>query len=415
MILAGCPRPAHRLPNPPETPTPLPTPSSPVPAPYVPNKRLDTGKLFNGMQYRVAVETDHGTTATTERSTPASYALELQVKVKVPKPHKQLSELARLNESLPAILPALPALLETAKISPHFDNLYRLKVATLQQDLHRLDNLLSRHNFYDCETFLELQHPETRRRVLLIQSDMDVDGDGSDSDRVPEVDGSSATFQPFTSYRWPKKTGTQNSFIPPREAKLKSYDQELAAAGITPARTRELKEAQARLRSEIAEMKKYSYLVAATDPYVVLPGSMFGTAKTPYSPMIGDYCAVVFGNVLYPAVVGDAGPTYKAGECSLRLCRQISPQAALNNRPIADLKVTYLVFPGTAERPMDVPDLEKWRAQCAKLLAEIGGHRGELFAWENLIKPKPPATPSPATPAPASETSAPATPLPSSP
>lgn len=365
------------------------------------------------MQYRVALETEFGTTATATRDDPASYVAELRVKVKVPKPHKELAEITKLNDQLPTLLPALPTLLETAKVSPHYDELYRLKVANLQASMNRLDNLISRHNFYDCETVLELQHPETKRRALLIQADMDVDGDGSDSDRVPEVDGSSATFQPFTSYRWTKKTQTPNSFIVPREARLKQYEQELANGGVTAARAREVKDAQARLKAEIADLKKYSYLVAAADPFVVMPGSMFGKKKTTWSPGVGDYCVVAYGNVLYPAIVGDVGPTYKAGEGSLRLCKQLNPRADSANRPVSDLKVTYIAFPGTSE-PWDVPDLEKWRAKCEKLLGEIGGFQGELFTWEDLTKPKPPpATPAPATPAPA--TPAPATPPPAAP
>jgi Fungal chitosanase of glycosyl hydrolase group 75 len=353
------------------------------------------------MQYRVSLEIEDGATASIERSTPESYSAELVVKVKVPKPHKDLEELARLNENLPTILPELATLLQRATISPHYDQLYRLKVANLQQSLNRLDLLLSRHNFFDCETVLELQHPRTKRRALLVQADMDVDGDGSDSDRVPEVDASSVTFQPFTSYKWGKKTQTPNPFIAPRETKIKQLDQELATPGIAAARSRELKETRARLKGEIADLKKYSYLVAATDPYVVLPGSMFSKTRSSLIPAIGDFCVVVFGKVLYPAVIGDAGPPDKTGEGSLRLCKELNPLAEQNNRPVSDLKVTYLIFPGSAERPFDAPNLDKWRRQCAQLLDELGGHEGELFAWEDLTKPKlKPATPAPTTPPP---------------
>jgi hypothetical protein len=131
------------------------------------------------------------------------------------------------------LLPGLSTLLESAKISTYWDDLQRLKIEQLRKALNRFDNLLSRHNLYDCETLLELQHPETKRRALFLQADMDTDSDGSDSDRVPEIDGSSATFQPFTSYRWSKKTDKPNSFIAPREAKLKQYEAELAKPGLS--------------------------------------------------------------------------------------------------------------------------------------------------------------------------------------
>lgn len=382
---------------------------------------METGKVFNGMQYRVTLETSHGTTATEERNDPGSYVADLRVQVRIPKPHQDLATLSKLNPRLPELLPDLPQLVETSKVSPAFDNLYRLKVANLQNSLNRLDLLISRHNFYDTETILELEHPETKRRALLVQSDMDVDSDGSDSDRTPEVDGVSATFQPFTSYRWPKKTTNPNSFITPRETKLKQIQQELAAPGVSAAKQQELKATQTRLRSEVDELKRFSYLVGALDPFIVLPGSMFTRAsKNEHSPTVGDFCVVIHEGVIYPGVVGDVGPTYKSGEGSLLLCKQLNARADVNNRPVSELKVTYLVFPGTSEKPFDVPDLEKWYSRCDVLLKELGGYTGELFRWQDLQKkpaaevPPTPAAPTsaPATSAPAS-TPPPATPAPS--
>ncbi|MDB6173886.1 MAG: hypothetical protein JWL59_3197 [Chthoniobacteraceae bacterium] len=421
FILKSCPRSVPILPSPekllvPATPVPVPEPApTPPPPPYVPNKRLETGKIFNGMQYKVFLETEVGTSATADRNDPSSYAAELRVKVKVPKPHKDLTQIVSLNAQLPTLLPGLPALLDSAKISPFYDDLYRLKVANLQASLNRLDNLLTRHNFFDTETVLELQDPLTKRRTLFIQSDMDVDEDGSDSDRVPEVDGSSVTFQPFTSYKWSKKSELPNSFTTPREVRIKQYEQELALA--TPGRSRELKETLNRLRSEVSDLRKYSYLVASTDPYIVLPGSMFGKNKGPFAPSVGDYCVVIFGGTLYPAIVGDVGPAYKSGEGSTRICQQLNARSNSNNRAVSDLKVSYLIFPGSADKPFDAPDLLKWHDRCAQLLAEIGGYTGDLFTWADLIKPKlpppPPAPPAPTPPVPAAPIpAAPATPVP---
>jgi len=412
LVLTGCPRPPEPElgPTATATPTPLPTSPTPTPPPYVPSKRLEIGRIFNGMQYRVTLETEPGTTATRDRNEPGSYTADVTVKVKVPKPHHDLEEIKRLNAALPELLPGLPALLETAKVSPGFDDLYRLKCASLQASLMRLDNLLSRHNFFDCETILELQHVQTKRRALLIQADMDVDTDGSDPDRVPEIDGASPTFQPFTSYRWARKTSNASSFVGPREAKIKQYEEELADGPPTAARREDLKQAVARLRTEIADLKKYSYLIGADDPFIVLPGSLFGKNKGPFAPGVGDYCVVVYQNALYPAIVGDVGPSYVIGEASLRICKEINAKSNSENRPVSDLKVTYLVFPGTAEK-YDAPNLAHWREQCERLLGEIGGHGGDLVTWEDLTKPKPPpATPAPATPAAA--TPKPGTPTP---
>jgi hypothetical protein len=419
LLLTGCPSPP--APNPEPTPgptpaTPEPTPprvTPPPPPPYVPNRRLEVGKIFNGMQYRVTLETEHGTTATKDRNEPSSYVAEVTVKVKVPRPHHDLEEIKLLNNELPNVLPELPALLESAKVSPSFDELYRLKCASLQSGLRRLDSLLSRHNFFDCETLLELQNPKTKRRALLIQADMDTDTDGSDSDRMPEIDGASVTFQPFTSYRWDKRSNKPNSFIAPREAKIKQYENELSMGGASASRKEDLRAGIARLRTEISDLKKYSFLIASNDPYVVLPGSMFNRSRNgAFNPSVGDFCVVIYGRTLFPAIVGDVGPSNMIGEASLRICQQIDARSDADNRPVNDLKATYLVFPGTAEK-FDVPDFDKWGARCEKLLEEIGGHKGDLVKWTDPTKPKPPpATPVPVTPTPG--TPAPATPSASS-
>lgn len=408
VSFSGCPRiqrpPKDEVVQP--TPTPKPTPATPRPTPYVPNKRMEVGKMFNGMQVRTTLLTEHGTTATADRNEPGSYELDIQLRVKVPKPHSNLEELSRLNSQLVTALPGLPILLDTAKVSPAFDELYRLKVENLQRNLRtRLDLLLSRHNFYDTETVLELEHPISKRRALLVQSDMDVDTDGSDSDRVPDVDANSATFQPFTSYNWAKKTQQPNPFVVPREKRMKEIAQELAKSGVSAARQKELKATQAQLKAEILDLQKRSYLVAKLDPYIVLPFSMFGK-KDQLTPKVGDYGVVIQGDVLYPVIVGDVGPTYKSGEGSLRLCQALNPKASGYNRAAADLKVTYLIFPGTGERPWDVPDFQKWTARCETLLGELGGHNGKLHVWEDLSKPKPAPEP---VPVPQSEPAAPAT------
>ena len=405
LMLTACPRPPEPEPPATPTPTPLPTPPTPTPPPYVPNRKLEVGKIFNGMKYRVTLETENGTTATRDRNEMDSYTAELTVKVKVPKAHHDLDEIKRLNESLPEILPGLSDLLETSKVSPGFDNLYRVKCVSLQSSLMRLDNLLSRHNFFDCVKILELRHAQSNRRALLIQADMDVDTDGSDPDRVPEVDGASPTFQPFTSYRWARKTSNPSSFVAPREAKIKTYEAELANSTPSAARRESLKGAIADLRTEISDLKKYSFLIGADDPFVVLPGSLFGKNKGAFAPSVGDYCVVAYQKTLYPAIVGDVGPGNLIGEASLRICKEINAKSNSENRPVSELKVTYLVFPGTAEK-YDAPNLTHWRERCEKLLGEIGGHTGTLFTWEDLTKPK--ATPTPATPTPS-------TPLPSTP
>lgn len=411
IALSGCTRVErveHEI-----SPTPSPT-AAPTPKPsptliYVPSKRLETGKLFNGLELHSTVEPEAGTTASTERNTLESYRLDLQLHVRIPKPNTSLSELSMLNESLPKVLPGLETLLAAAKVSPFYETLYRLKLNNVQQNLARLDQILSRHDFYDCETMLELQQPETKRKALLIQADMDVDSDGSDGDRVAYADGSSPTFQPMTNYKWPKKTAVPNPFLASREAKLKQLEADLVAERDAPAQRKDqLRNSIGAVRYEVNELKKNSFLVSETDPYVVLPGSILSQSGQPFSPRLGDFCVVIFKDNLYPAIIGDIGPSMKIGEASLRLAKELNAKATSENRPVSTLKVTYLVFPNTADKPFVPPNLDMWYARCEALLNEIGGHLGELHAWEDLTKPPPTPTPSPspsASPVPSIATS----------
>src|SRR5262245_14934559 len=108
-----------------------------------------------------------------------------------------------------------------------------------------------------------------------------------------------------------------------------------------------------------------------------------------------------------------SGPTIKSarGRCaSLKSSTRFQP---LYNRPVSDLKVTYIIFPGTAEKPFGPPDLERIHARCETLVKEIGGASVPLHRWENII-PSPTPSPTPSlsvTPSPSSTGSA--TPSPS--
>ena len=400
-------------PTPTPVPTPVPTPT-PTPTPYVPMKSLQTGSIFNGVTFKANIETSVGRSTTTEREDSGSYTVEMNVRVNVPKPHKLLPELQKLSPNIEKILPALPAMLETAKVSPEFDELYRNKVTSLRSNLNRLDSLLSRHNFYDCETILELTHAETKRKAILVQADMDVDTDGSDGDRIATVDtGSSRTFQPFTSYHWLKRTKNPNPVEPFWQKRITDNDAKIAKPETPDAEKQRLRADNNRLRTELRDLQTHSYLSGAFDPFIVLPTTMFGKNSTGFVPRIGDYCVLIVGDVIYPAILGDAGPTTKIGEASLRICRQIRPGSNGENRAISDLKVTYLVFTGSAEKNSAPPDYVKWRTRCDELLKEMGGYTGQLFDWPDITRlavPEPPApAPAPAG-APAAGTAVPAVP-----
>jgi hypothetical protein len=390
------------------TPTPEPTATKP---PVITGK-IDTAKLFNGITLHATVETLPGADAATERADPQSYMVELQLKAKLPTPNKTIEELARVSPQLPTLLPGLAPMVGPDSVSPFFGDLYANKTRILRENLAHLDQLLSRHNFYDCQTVLQLAHPQTHRKALLLQADMDVDADGSDGDRVPEGHGVSTNFKPFTSYRWGKKTPAINPYLPPAEEKLKRFEDEAGAKTTVPDRKHELAGAIKQLRDEVGSLKKFSYLIGAADPYIVVPG-MFARAKD--GPRVGDYAVVIFGDALYPALVGDIGPNDKVGEASLRIAKEINTLATPYNRPVSDLKVSYLIFPGTAEQPFGPPDLDKIQARCQALVDEIGGSSAPLHHWENTIPPPPTPTPTPSpTPTPTSTPASSAAPAPSS-
>ena len=372
----------------PATPTPEPTPTRP---PAITGK-LDTAKLFNGITLHSTVETIPGADATTERTQPDSYVLDLKLQARVPSPNKTIEELAKVDPHLPTLLPGLASMLPADPVSPLYAQLYDAKVRMLRENLTRLDLLLSRHNFFDCQTVLQLQHPQTHRKALLLQADMDVDADGSDGDRTPVGTGAPANFKPATSYRWPKKTAAPNPYLPGTEAALKHAEDEYALATTAPMRKRDLRNTIAQLRAEVGTLKKYSFLIGATDPFIVVPGA-FTHGTDPVK--LGDYALVVFGDSIYPAIVGDVGPNDKVGEASLRIAKQINALSTPYNRPVSDLKVAYIIFPGTADKQVGPPDLEKLHAHCETLVKEIGGASVPLHYWENVIPASPTPNPTP--------------------
>lgn len=390
----------------PASPTPEPTPTRPPPI----GGKLDTGRLFNGITLHSSVEPSPGADASTERVDPESYVLELKLKPRVPTPNRSIEELAKVTPKLPELLPALTTMLPVEPVSPLFNQLYETKIRMLRENLSRLDVLLSRHNFFDCQTVLRLEHPQTHRKALLLQADMDVDCDGSDGDRMPVGTGAPTNFKPFTSFKWPKKTPQQNPYLIGTEERLKKAQDEFNAKTTSPDRKRDLRNAITQVRAEVDTLKKYSFLIGTTDPYIVIPGAF---ARSLDGAKTGDYAVVIFGDGIYPAIVGDIGPNDKVGEASFRIAKEINPQATPYSRPVSDLKVTYLIFPGSADPPFGPPDLEKLQTRCQKLVDEIGGATVALHHWENIIPPLPTPTPSPSPSATSTSSPAPGASVPS--
>lgn len=366
----------------------------PMPSRYIAWRKIDTAELWSGIPVETRVVSVEGDTAVKERESDESYQIEMTLKLTIPKPNESVDELTAINENLPAMLPDLSTLVEEAKVSPFYHHLYELKTERLQQKVTRIDQLLSRHNFYDCETVLETTHPDTGRKLLLVQGEMDVVTDGSDGDRWPQLDdyiSMSQHYQPFTSFGWGKQSSTPNPLLERWENRLAEYEKEFAIPGLSIERNRFLRSNIETLRAEISDMKARSYLIAEADPFFVLPLSFLGrTDENEHAPSIGDYGVIIHGDRAYPAIAGDAGPSWKFGEASLRVAKQLNEKATPYNRPVSDLEVTYLIFPGTRDEKKGPPDLEAWHAKCSRLLEEIGG-LGEGFTlheWEDLIARK---------------------------
>jgi hypothetical protein len=390
------PVPSAPLFSPTPFPTPQPTPVvTPLPAQLViPPKQRDVSRLYNGLQVRSSFEAEPGRLASIERETAASYALDLQLAIKVPTPSKTAAELAHSAPLLAGLLPKLPTLLESAAVSKFYYGIYQLKTDVLHQNLMHLDALLPRDTFYDTETILELEDPQSKRKALLIQTDMDVDSDGSDPDRSVDIDTSDPAFATLTSYRWLRRTPVPNPLL--------KLDQDRLARLLAEAKLPLHKPNAAAIdavRNELYQIEHYSSLIAREDPYIVLPGFMARQAGHPYQPRLGDLAVVIAKGVLYPAIFGDIGPSDQLGEASLRIAQAVDPRATPERSPIDNLEITYLVFPGTAETPSGPPDLDKLRLRCQTLLNEIGGSTAPLYTWTNLLAPPPTPTPTP-TPTP---------------
>lgn len=374
----------------------VPAPPPPLPEDYIPRKDVDVATLFNGITINSTLVTEQGTYANLERLDPKAYQAEFQLTIRVPKANQSVSELARINKHLPAMLPDLKAMVETSKVSGFYHKLYENKTNAVKRDITRLNKALDRHNFFDCETILELTHPTSKRRALMIQSEMDVVADGSDGDRMATLDDyiwMSDYYQPFTSYGWAKRTKTPNPLLARWEERLKKAKEEYAIKGLSAERNAYLRSTIHQVDLEIKDMKARSSLIAEKDPFIVISLLFRGYSDSnKHTPHIGDYAAVLYEDKIYPAICGDYGPTLKMGEASLFVAKTVNEKATPYRRPESDLKVTYVIFPGTAEKPYGPPNLEKWYAKVGEYLTDLGGIGSgyALHQWEDPFKKEEP-------------------------
>ncbi|MFU8892029.1 MAG: glycoside hydrolase family 75 protein [Luteolibacter sp.] len=360
-----------------------PEPSTPV------GSVMDVRQLRSGIPFETELRFEEGGIASVERVDPASFTARYTLNLRVPTPSKTLDELETVNPKLSAMLPGLPDLFEKAEVSPWFHTLYDLKLTRIRRDAHTLNTILTKHNVYDCETILHLKASDGTK-VFWMQAEMDVVSDGSDGDRLPEMPDeivNSTNYQPFTSYGWRKRTRTPNPMVAGWERRIENARTELAAAGTTADRKTWLRNRIDYLKRGIEDMKHRSYLIAEHDPFIVIPVNLITARDDPFAPKVGDFAVVVHEEKLYPAIVGDGGPTFKVGEASLRLAKEINANANPYRRPVSDLTVSYIVFPGSKDTPHGPPDFDHIRERCHKLLGKIGGLGDgfELHRWENTL------------------------------
>ncbi len=346
-------------------------------------------ELTKGLNNRSNVHFHPGTTASQDRGKKDAYQLRVSLNAFLPRAAEG-DELLKANPELPGVLTQFGELMKVAKVSPWYHDIYLHKQNRVRKNTALLNQLLDRHNFYDTDTVLDIVAPGSNRHVLWIQADMDVVSDGSDGDRLPtmpEKIRKSDYYQPTTSYRWRKRGTTPNPLLEGWQERLKRYRKEGN------------KESEEHARLVITDLQRYSFLLAEYDSFIVIPLTLKekrndeASGGAAFRPEPGDYAAVVVGKRVFPAIVGDFGPKFKTGEASLRLSQAVNPKAKVYARPVSDLGVSYIIFPGSKEPENGPIDYNRLNSRVRELLGEIGGiaPEAEFVEMKDLL-PQPAAS-----------------------
>ena len=352
-------------------------------------QRMEAGTFENfttlarGLQLRSTLSFQQGSTATQDRKKKQAYQIHMGMELLLPHAANG-EELLHANPHLPSVLAKYHEIMAQAKVSPWYHALYLHKQNSIRKNMATLAQPLDRHNFFDTDTILEITAGETQRRALWIQADMDVVSDGSDGDRLPnmpEAIRNSDHYQPTTSYRWKKRSKTPNPLLAGWEARL---------ARLKGEKTKN-RSAIDHAQRVIFDLKRYSYLLAQYDPFIVVPLTVKEGRHDTHRPQPGDYAVVIVGKKVIPAIVGDYGPKTKAGEASLRLGKLVTPKADVYARPVSTLEASYVIFPHTAEAEAGPIDYERLNKRCRELIDELGGlgEGAEYVEVEDLLAPKP--------------------------
>lgn len=354
-----------------------------LPEKVEPGRYTHFNSVDRGVNLSSAVHFNPGTTASQDRKLKEAYRLDVSLELMLPQAARG-EELLRANPQLPEVLRSYNELMQAAQVSQWYHALYLHKQNRVRHNAATLARILDRHNFYDTDTVLEIEAPSSGRKLVWLQADMDVVSDGSDGDRLPDMPEkvkNSDYYQPSTSYRWKKLGDSPNPLLPHWQQKVEKLKKDPKAA-----------EALRHARNVVHDLKKYSFLLAEYDPFVVIPLTFKSGDKEAFRPQLGDYVAVIVGNRVFPAIVGDYGPRFKTGEASLRLARLVNPKATPYARPVSHLGVSYLIFPGTAEPEKGPINYELMNQKVQQLLNEMGGlGEGAQFCTvqDLLAKPEP--------------------------
>ena len=361
----------------------------------LPRGAYDVIKMANGATVEAHTESTIGTNnALITTATADAYALHLTLNITIPEPATTMEDLCAATPELPTALPNLEGMLpqplpdNSKQASPFYTTLFNNKVKALQHQLSHLGQLPSRDSLYDCQTILPLLNQQTGRRALLIQAIMNVNADGSDGDRNIPLEKLSVYYQPQTNYRWPKSSPHPNPNITDIEQQSALWEKTKDEETATLEQKNKLQQQIATAQTTLQELKHWSFLIGSADPFIVLPKFML--EKNGQNAAIGDYAVVLYQGTLYPAIVGDIGPSAKIGEASLRLCRAIDPKSGADHRPLSSPHVSYFVFPGSAELPFTAPNYPHWSERCHQLWSELGGSSTMTWhEWISLEQPWP--------------------------
>lgn len=319
-----------------------------------------------------------------KKSAPPSY-LEITQTATIVRPQAltKAEDLEKLNPGLSALLPSLKELMDAGSVSTRFKTLYDDKIESVA-----VGNFMPAYHYFDCATVMNVKGAKSGRRALLFQADMDTDTDGTDPVRMAKLKDYddarlSRSFQPILSYSWNNAKAAEG----PANPFLKYYEDTLSRLRVLQKQVNGFAETDhgpvwQDMKKQLDEQvrswdRKTDYyrndlryrrsLIASTDPFIVVPQTWVDEQMS-----VGDYVAVIHAGKVYPCIIGDTGPTTKAGEASQRLARALNPKASGRVSAVNTPVVTYLVFPGT-RGTRGAPDLKAYQTEVTRLLGEIGG------------------------------------------